>query len=275
MADLTEAPIGLFDSGIGGLTVAREIMNNLPNEQIVYFGDTARLPYGNKSRETVIRYSQQIMRFLMTQHIKAIVIACNTASAMAIDSIKESAGRPVIGVVKPGARMAVKATRSKRVGVMATASTIGSHSYDKAIAALDPEVQTFGQPCPILVPLVEEGWINDPVTLEVLKRYLDPLLKNDVDTIILGCTHYPLLRDVVQKLVGPSIRLVDPAYETAIALKERLQKEKLIRTKPVQEGMPYPYRFYVSDDAQRFDAFAQSILPVDVRNAKTVPIEEY
>ena len=275
MAELNEAPIGLFDSGIGGLTVAREIMRNLPNEQIVYFGDTARLPYGNKSRETVIRYSEQITRFLLTQNIKAIVIACNTASAMALDAVGKTAGLPVLGVVEPGAVMAVKATRTRRIGVMATASTTASMSYDRAIHKLDPSIETFGQACPILVPLVEEGWIDDPVTRAVLTRYLDPLLEKDVDTIILGCTHYPLLRKVIQSMVGPQITLINPAYETALALGTLLKEKGLARVKPVEHGAPYPYRFYVSDDVKRFEAFAESILPVDVKSATMIPIDRY
>ena len=275
MAEMSEEPIGLFDSGIGGLTVAREIMRNLPNEQIVYFGDMARLPYGNKSRETVIRYSEQITRFLLTQNIKAVVIACNTASAMALEAVGEKAGLPVLGVVEPGALMAVKATKTKRVGVMATASTTASMSYNRAISRLDPEVMTYGQACPLLVPLIEEGWIDDTVTRQVLDRYLAPLLEKDVDTIILGCTHYPLLRKVIRSMVGPSITLINPAYETALALKEMLEEKQIMRMKPAEEGTPYPYRFFVSDDAQRLDSFAKSILPVDVRSAKMIPIEQY
>lgn len=275
MDNIADEPIGLFDSGIGGLTVAREILRNLPHEQIVYFGDTARVPYGSKTRETVVRYAEQIMRFLLTQNIKAIVIACNTASAYAIDDISAQAGRPVIGVVEPGAVMAAQATENKRVGIMATAATIESRSYDKAIARIDPAVQTFGQACPILVPLVEEGWIDDPVTIEVLKRYLHPLLEKDVDTIVLGCTHYPLLRKVIRRLVGDKVHLINPAYETAQALKKLLEEKKLLREKPAEEGARYPYRFFVSDNAERFADFAQSILPVDVRTATKIPIEHY
>lgn len=275
VGNIADEPIGLFDSGLGGLTVAREVLRNLPNEQIVYFGDTARVPYGNKTKETVVRYSEQIMRFLLTQNIKAIVIACNTASAYAIEEITAQAGRPVIGVVEPGADMAVKATKNKRIGIMATAATIDSQSYVRAIAGLDAEVETFGQACPILVPLVEEGWIDDPVTIEVLKRYLHPLLEKDVDTIVLGCTHYPLLRKVIRRLVGDEITLINPAYETAQALKTLLEANGLSRRKPIEEGAQYPYRFFVSDNAERFAGFAQSILPIDVRTATKIPIEHY
>ncbi|MBQ0059962.1 MAG: glutamate racemase [Lachnospiraceae bacterium] len=275
MTGISDAPIGVFDSGIGGLTVAREIMRNLPNEQIIYFGDTARVPYGSKTKSTVVRYSEQIMRFLVTQNVKAIVIACNTASAMAMEEISAQAGRPVIGVVEPGAEMAALATRTKRVGIMATAGTVSTGSYELAIKRRDPEIQVFSQACPILVPLVEEGWIEDPVTEEVLRRYLKPLLDQKVDTIILGCTHYPLLRKVIRRMVGDEITLVNPAYETALSLKRVLEEEDLTRLKPIKEGTPYPYRFFVSDDAERFKEFAQSILPIDVRTVVRVPIEKY
>ena len=275
MSEISSRPIGLFDSGIGGLTVAREIMRNLPNERIVYFGDTARLPYGNKPKSTVVRFSEQIMRFLLTQDIKTIVIACNTASAMALEDIRSKAGRPVIGVGEPGARMAVRATKNKKVGIMATKSTISSGAYEREIQRLDPEVEVVGEACPLLVPLVEEGWAKDPITREILVRYLDVLLSQDVDTIILGCTHYPLLRSVVRELVGDAVTLVNPAYETAQELKRLLAERDILNTEEMDEGARYPYRFFVSDEAERFDDFARSILPVDVRSATTIEIEKY
>ncbi|MDO4479371.1 MAG: glutamate racemase [Lachnospiraceae bacterium] len=275
MTHLSEAPIGLFDSGLGGLTVAREIMRNLPDEKIVYFGDTARVPYGNKSKGTVVRYSEQILRFLLTQNIKAVVIACNTASAMALEALRDKTDLPVLGVVSPGAVMAVKATRNKRVGVMATKSTIASESYVKEIHRLDPEVTVVGEPCPLLVPLVEEGWTNTKITDEILQHYLDHLMAQQVDTIIMGCTHYPLLRNAIARLVGDEITLVNPAYETALALKKVLDENGLLNTTPANKADPYPYRFFVSDEAERFRDFAGMILPVDVRSAEMIPIEKY
>lgn len=275
MTVLSEAPIGLFDSGLGGLTVAREVMRNLPDEKIVYFGDTARVPYGNKSQATVVRYSEQIVRFLLTQDIKAIVVACNTASAMALDAIRQLTDLPVLGVVQPGAIMAVKATKNKKIGVMATKSTISSGSYTREIRRLDPSVTVFGEPCPLLVPLVEEGWTSTHVTDEILRYYLDHLLEKKVDTIIMGCTHYPLLRKAIRHLAGEEITLINPAYETALALKTTLGELNLLNTQPAGRDDPYPYRFFVSDDAERFRDFAQSILPVDVKKAATVPIEKY
>ncbi len=270
-----EAPIGVFDSGLGGLTVAREIMRNLPREKIVYFGDTARVPYGSKSRQTVQRYSRQIVRFLRTQGIKAIVTACNTATAFALDIVREEAGVPVIGVIEPGARVACETTENGRIGVIATRATIGSRAYDSAIHAIRPDVTVIGKACPLLVPLVEEGWTHDRVTEEILMRYLDDVLEHDVDTLILGCTHYPLLRSAIRGLVGDRIHLVNPAYETAGELKTMLEKMHLDSDQPRREDEPTPYRFFVSDEAQRFAEFANSILPIDVKTARLVPIEEY
>ena len=213
-----QAPIGVFDSGVGGLTVVREIMRNLPDERIVYFGDTARVPYGSKSKNTVIRYSRQIVHFLETQQVKAIVIACNTASALALDTIEKEIDLPIIGVVKPGAQMAVETTQNKRVGVIATESTIQSGLYQQLITEADPAITVYGKPCPLFVPLVEEGWTKDPITEEVARRYLAEILDKDIDTLIMGCTHYPLLRSLLRKVVGEKVTLVNPAYETSQAL---------------------------------------------------------
>lgn len=210
-----QAPIGVFDSGVGGLTVAREIMRNLPSERIVYFGDTARVPYGSKSKEIVLKYSRQIVRFLQTQEVKAIVVACNTASAMALETIREEIDIPIIGVVKPGAKVAARTTRNKKIGLIGTRGTVNSELYPAIIHEYDPRIQVIGQACPLLVPLVEEGWLKDEVTVEVTKRYLDPLLEQGVDTLILGCTHYPLLRSLMRQVAGESVTLVNPAYETA------------------------------------------------------------
>jgi glutamate racemase len=272
---MNNAPIGVFDSGLGGLTVAREIMRNLPRERIVYFGDTARVPYGNKSKPTVVRYSRQIVRFLMQQEIKAIVIACNTATALAIEEVKEEAGIPVIGVVEPGAVTAAAVTKNKQVGVIAPRATTSTNAYAKAIHRIDPEINVISEACPLLVPLAEEGWIHDRITDEIIMRYLDDLLEHDIDTLILGCTHYPLFRSEIRKLVGDKITLVNPAYETAKELERMLAARKLTNEDPMNPDDPYPYRFFVSDEAERFTEFANSILPVDVKNARIIPIEEY
>lgn len=271
--DLTEAPIGVFDSGVGGLTVAREIMRNLPAEHIVYFGDTARLPYGSKSRETILMFSRQIIRFLQTQHVKAIVVACNTASAFALDEIARENALPMIGVVKPGARVAAQVTSNKRIGVIGTEGTTGSHIYRDYIQNIDPEITVIEKPCPLLVPLVEERWIDDPVTRQVAERYLAPLKEQQVDTLVLGCTHYPLLRSMAGEIMGSSVTLVNPAYETAQELKQLLAARGL--TNPGSDEKEFPYRFFVSDLADKFKVFANSILPYDVEMTQKIDIEDY
>lgn len=267
------APIGVFDSGIGGLTVAREIMRNLPNEKIVYFGDTARVPYGSKSKETITRYSRQIVRFLQNQGVKAIVVACNTASALAMDTIEKEIDIPIIGVVQPGARVAARETTGKKVGVIATEATIHSQLYTRLIQEIDPEITVIGKPCPLFVPLVEEGWRKDPITEQVARRYLKELQEQKVDTLILGCTHYPLLRSLIQKIMGEEVCLVNPAYETSLALKKLLTEQELLN--PGSREEEFPYRFFVSDAAEKFKKFANSILPYDVEMTKQINLEEY
>ncbi len=270
----SSAPIGVFDSGVGGLTVAREIMRNLPDERIVYFGDTARVPYGSKSQETVIRYSKQIVRFLQTQHVKAIVIACNTASALALDAIEGELDIPILGVLRPGAKVAAETTKNKRVGVIATESTIRSGMYGRYIKAHDPEITVYGKACPLFVPLVEEGWLKDPVTEEVARRYLKELLEKDIDSLILGCTHYPLIRSLMRKIVGDKVQLVNPAYETALELGRLLTREGLANDGSTNCAGE-KYQFFVSDAAEKFAEFANSILPYDVKKTRKINIEEY
>ena len=268
-----EAPIGVFDSGVGGLTVAREIMRNLPSEKIVYFGDTARVPYGSKSKETIIRYSRQIIRFLQQQQVKAIVVACNTASAFALDAVRDEFDIPIIGVIEPGAKVAAAQTRNKRVGIIGTVGTVGSGIHAEYLKHLDPEITVFGKACPLFVPLVEEGWLHDPVTDEVAARYLKELQDKQVDTLILGCTHYPLLRSTIRKIMGDGVCLVNPAYETALEL-GRLLEEKGLAGEGTEKN-EFPYRFYERDLADEFKAFANSILPYDLEMTKKIDIEKY
>lgn len=221
------SPIGVFDSGVGGLTVAREIMRQLPNERIVYFGDTARVPYGSKSKETVTKYSRQIVNFLLTQQVKAIVVACNTASAYALDELEQEVDIPIIGVVRPGAKAAIEATKNGKIGVIATEATINSGIYNRYIEKNDRSVKVVGKACPLFVPLVEEGLWEDPVTDEIARRYLTELIDSDIDTLILGCTHYPMIRSTVGRIMGKQVTLVNPAYETARELKELLLEKGL------------------------------------------------
>lgn len=269
-----DAPIGVFDSGVGGLTVVREIMRQIPNERIIYFGDTARVPYGSKSQETVTRFSEQIVRFLRTFQVKTIVVACNTASAYAMDILEEESDIPIIGVVKPGARVAAQTTRNGRIGVIATEATIGSHIYAKFLRELNREVTVYGKACPLFVPLVEEGLWVDPVTDEVARRYLSELIDLDIDTLILGCTHYPLIRSTLGKIVGEGVTLVNPAYETARELKELLMEKGLLGDHAPTLGETQ-YQFYVSDMADKFKNFANSIIKYGILSAKTIHIEEY
>ena len=273
--DLSEdAPIGVFDSGVGGLTVVREIMRQIPNEKIIYFGDTARVPYGSKSQETVTRYSEQIVRFLRTFQVKTIVVACNTASAYALDTLEKNIDIPIIGVVKPGAKVAAEVTRNGRIGVIATEATIGSQIYTEYIKELNKDVTIYGKACPLFVPLVEEGLLQDPVTNEIARRYLAELIDIDIDTLILGCTHYPLIRSTLARTMGDKVTLVNPAYETALELKEMLETRNLLNRDAPELGSDQ-YRFYVSDKAEKFVRFANSIIKYGILSAKAVNIEEY
>lgn len=267
------APIGVFDSGVGGLTVAREIMRNLPKEDIVYFGDTARVPYGSKSKDNIIRYSRQIIHFLQTKGVKAIVIACNTASALALDTVKDEFDIPIIGVVEPGARAALAVTENKKIGVIGTEATVRSSMYEKIVEGINPEVSVIAKACPLFVPLVEEGFKKHQVTDEIIDYYLSDLKKSDIDALILGCTHYPLLRSKIREYVGEKITLVNPAYETAMDLKRMLQEMDM--ENPDIEGDHGSYSFYVSDAADKFKQFANSILPYDIETTKQISIEEY
>ncbi len=268
-----DAKIGVFDSGVGGLTVAREIMRQLPSESICYFGDTARVPYGSKSQSTIIRYTRQIISFLKTKDVKAIVVACNTASAYALEEVKKELDIPIIGVVKPGAKVAAEATRNGKIGVIGTVATVESKVYNQYIKEQNPKVQVLGKACPLFVPLVEEGWTKDPITREVALRYLDPLLDTGIDTLIMGCTHYPLLRSMISDIMGPEVALINPAYETAVELGRLLEEQGILRDR--QAGLKSPHEYYVSDAAEKFMDFANSILPYDVDTTRVIQIEEY
>lgn len=261
----------MFDSGVGGLTVAREIMRQLPDENIVYFGDTARLPYGSKSKESIIRFSRQIIRFLQTKNVKAIVIACNTATAQALDVVREEFDTPIIGVIAPGARAAIRETRNKKIGVAGTEGTIRSNMYTRVIQEMDPEAEVLGKACPLFVPLVEEGFTKHHITDEVIDIYLREMKASEVDTMILGCTHYPLLRSAIMKYMGEDVHIVNPAYEAAMDLKAVLDEKNMSN----EDNEFNKYEFYVSDAAEKFKQFANSVLPYDVETIHQINIEEY
>lgn len=277
----SDAPIGVFDSGVGGLTVAREIMRQIPGERIIYFGDTARVPYGSKSKDTIIGFSRQIAKFLRTKEVKAIVIACNTASAFALETLSQENDIPVIGVVKPGAKVAAETTKNGKIGVIGTIGTVNSKIYNEYIRRINPEIKVFSKACPLFVPLVEEGWLYDSITVEVADRYFSELKGYGIDTLVLGCTHYPLIRHTLQKVIGEDVTLVNPAYETAVSLRRVLkEKELLCESQPagkegVKEVSLPEHEFYVSDGAERFKAFANTILPCRVITTQDINIEKY
>ncbi|MBA3659800.1 MAG: glutamate racemase [Gemmatimonadales bacterium] len=245
---MNSAPVGIFDSGIGGLTVARAIYDRLPQESTIYFGDTARVPYGPKSPETVTRYSREILHWLLSQGVKAVVIACNTSTAHALDALQAESPVPVLGVIEPGARAAGKVTSGGPVGVIGTAGTIASNAYARAINRRRPDVRVEQRACPLFVPLVEEGWFEHPAAELIAAEYLAPLRAANVDALVLGCTHYRLLKPLLQRVMGPVVDLIDSAEETAIALEKTLRRQGL--ESPL--GGASEHRFVVSDDEPRF-----------------------
>ncbi|MFY9176558.1 MAG: glutamate racemase [Caldicoprobacterales bacterium] len=264
-------PIGVFDSGLGGLTVVKELMKILPGENLVYFGDTARVPYGTRSNETVIRYSKQCIRFLLSQDVKMIVIACNTVSSISLDIVNKIFDIPILGVIEPGAKAAAQSTKNKRVGIIGTQATIRSKAYEKALAKHDPEISIFSTPCSLFVPIVEEGWSNTQIALLTAERYLDSMKGNEIDTLLLGCTHFPLLQDTIGKVMGPDVTLVNPAEGTA------LEVERILRSKNILnlEGNEGTYNFFVSDLGEKFEDIGGQFLGREIKCIQKIDIERY
>jgi glutamate racemase len=262
------APIGVFDSGIGGLTVAHELMRQLPNESIVYFGDTARVPYGNKSAETVTRFSREITSFLIDQGVKAVVVACNTATAHALPTLRKEYDLPIIGVIEPGSRAAARATKSGNVGVIGTQGTINSGAYERAISAELPTAHIIARACPLFVPLVEEGWLESDATSIIAQEYLSGFVDERIDTLVLGCTHYPLLKRAIGEVVGRQVRLIDSAEETAAETAATLRANGLERT----DGAGPVYRFVASDRPEQFLRIGQRFLGQAIDNVETVAL---
>jgi glutamate racemase len=258
-------PIGVFDSGIGGLTVVRALRDLLPHEDIFYIGDTARLPYGGKSKSTIERYSIEISGLLLAENAKMIVVACNTSSSLAIWKLQEILKVPVVGVIAPGARAAVKETRIGHVGVIGTRSTIKSEAYERAIQALNPAVRVTSQACPLLVPLVEEAWLVDKVTREVLHRYLDPVVGAGIDTLVLGCTHYPLLAPLIQEVCGPEVLLVDSARNCAVAVKQTLLECNLKNLTKADGKL----NVALTDSSNSFLTTARQALQLEINSVET------
>ena len=265
---MNRAPVGIFDSGIGGLTVARAIYERLPQESTIYFGDTARVPYGPKSPETVTRYSLEILRWLLDQGVKAVVVACNTSTAHALRALQEATPVPVLGVIKPGARAAIAAGAGGPVGVIGTAGTIASDAYKRAIQALAPGLPVVQRACPLFVPLVEEGWFDHPATELVAADYLRELREACVRSLVLGCTHYPLLKPLLQRVMGPEVRLIDSGQATAAALQTILVERSL----EAAETSDVYHRFVVSDDEARFRQVGARFIGERLGKAEVVPL---
>ena len=249
-------PIGVFDSGIGGLTVVKALMEELPSESIVYFGDTARVPYGTKSKMTIVKFSLENVEFLLRFGVKCIVIACNTSSSWALPTLRKYFKVPIIGVIRPGALAAVRQTRTKRIGVIGTNATIKSGAYEAAIHRIDPAIKVFSKSCPLFVPLVEEGWLNGMICQQVAEKYLEPLQRQRIDTLILGCTHYPLLTSTIQRVLGPQTKLVDSAQQTAAEV-----RGVLLGTDTLSDHRMKPrHRFFVTDEPGHFNYLGHQFL---------------
>ena len=265
-------PIGIFDSGVGGLTVVDKVFRLLPNENIVYFGDTARVPYGNKSRETVTRFSKEIVKFLLGFKVKLIIVACNTASSLSLGALKKAFSIPIVGVIKPGAEEAFKASKTGRIGVIGTERTVSSNAYKKEIKATGRKSFVIQKACPLFVPLAENRWLDGDITLRIVKRELAPLLARNIDTLILGCTHYPLLRGAIQKITGNRITLIDSSMAVARYTKRLLGDKNLSAEDPAKaerRGRGYA-KFFVSDDTGNFIGLAKIFLRRNIKAKRIV-----
>ena len=263
-------PIGIFDSGLGGLTVVKAVQKELPGERLVYFGDTARIPYGTKSPDTIIRYARQIIRyFRKVQKVKAVVVACNTSSAWALEAVRKEFSLPILGVIEPGAFAAVEVTRNGRIGVIGTEGTIASGAYVRAIRKLMPKAKVFSKACPLFVPLVEEGKLTGPIPEAVAREYLKPLLKAQIDTLVLGCTHYPLLKKTLSKVAGKKVKIVDSAEETARSLHRNLEMHG------VEMDGHGGGQYFVSDLSRKFKEQAQRFLGKHIPKVEKIFIEKY
>jgi glutamate racemase len=261
-------PIGVFDSGVGGLTVVAALRRHLPNENIIYLGDTARVPYGGKSPETVLRYSKEIANLLLEHNAKMIVIACNTASALALSTLTSIYSVPIHGVIEPGAAAAVRVTKKGIIGVIGTRATIASKAYQHAIHHLSPKTDVLSYPCPLLVPLVEEGLFDDEITQRVLERYLEPMLSQGIDSLVLGCTHYPLLKKLISKVIGPNVTLVDSAENCALAVQTLLTTKNLAREK----STPGTLHVLLTDTSEDFLHSAANALKISIDRVSIITL---
>jgi glutamate racemase len=264
-----EKPLGIFDSGIGGLTVVKRITSILPLENIVYFGDTARVPYGSKSNSTVIEYSIQDTKFLLSKNVKLIVVACNTASSVALKELRNRFDITFVGMIEPGATIAVESTKNGKVGVIGTSATINNKAYSWEINKLDPKIQVYEKACPLFVPLAEEGWINHKATHLIAQEYLKELKEQKVDTIVLGCTHYPILSGVIQDVMGENVILIDSGVAAAKVVLEELDRMNLYRN----SNSPGTQDYYVSDIPQKFKEISKIFMERNLDQIKKVDLE--
>ena len=263
-------PIGIFDSGIGGLTVLKAVSRLMPNENIVYFGDTARVPYGSKSNDTVIEYSLQAANFLLRKNIKLLVVACNTASSVAMKELKRFLTIPVIGMIEPGAKTALQGSKKGIIGVIGTRATINNKAYSNELKKLNPKIKVYEKACPLFVPLAEEGWIDHKVTQLVAKEYLSELREKKIDSLVLGCTHYPILIDTIQKVIGKNVKLIDSGTPAARLVEDYLNGRQL-RNQSVHQGSN---EFYVSDVPAKFKEVAERFLGRKIVHMHKVELEE-
>ena len=264
----SQNPIGVFDSGLGGLTVVKAIRNVLPNESIIYFGDTARVPYGNKSPELIKEYSREITDFLLERDTKIVVVACNTATALALNTLQDKIDTPIIGVIKPGVDSALKLTHNNRIGVIGTISTISSGVYETELKSNNNFLKVMSTPCPLFVPLAEEGWLKEHATKLIAQKYLEPINKANVDTLILGCTHYPLLKEVIQEVVATKIKLVDSAQAMASETAKLLQNRGLLNDRNTKGDL----KLFVSDLPARFETVASRFLGEYISNVEKIQL---
>lgn len=270
ITDESTRPIGVFDSGVGGLTVVKELNKLLPDEKIIYFGDTGRVPYGNKSKETIIHYSLQVAYFLMKKKIKMLVVACNTASSVSLPTLKRHFHIPIIGVIEPGAKRAIETTTTNNVGVIGTLGTVKSNSYKKALKKIRGKVNVYQHPCPLFVHLAEDGWNKNNIAQMISNEYLKSFKGKNIDSLILGCTHYPLLKDVIQNSVGKKIKLIDSGRETAKEVKKILDKKHLTNNHKMSEKNHSI--FYVSDFPHKFKEVSQRFLSKELKHVHKVKL---
>lgn len=264
------APIGIFDSGIGGLTVVKKMLSMLPNEKIIYFGDTARVPYGSKSNSTVIEYANQDAKFLYKKNVKLIIVACNTASSVALGSLREQFDIPIIGMIEPGSKYALSKTKSGKIGVIGTHSTINNQAYSKKIKQLNGDVEVFEKACPLFVPLAEEGWTDHKATELIAEEYLEELIKKEIDTLVLGCTHYPVLTEIIQKVMGREVTLIDSGTAAALEVEDYLNGIGL-RNDSNQIGK---HQYYVSDLPAKFKIMAERFLGTKLDHIEKIDVDQ-